>query len=721
MGFAWRQFGIPRFLGLDLKTNVVDVRDGRSLGCENVYQNGSGKMTLRRGNEPMFATDEAGTVPNNGVGSATLAGQKYWFKFSGGDFHYSTTLTGAVTMISPSPAISTTEDIWFAVLDEKLFFVDGTNSLRFFDGTAIKDSAIYSRPTAPFTSVSGGIGPATFTYLYTVDNGLGESPGGPIDTANAQQATVRVPANTGPQTLIAGDVVRIYSRADTIAAASKLVATHTWTGANVTAGFADIGPTAIISEDQPQLYTELGVAVNKTAPVGLVGITVHAGRLVGWKDYHVHNSKVTNPHSWPDDSAQKEAFVYGFGVGDGENITVCVSFRDSLFVLKPSDAAVFGGIGPDDTGNNAYSFRRMEVNGRGCIAGKSAVVIGEEDGNYLIWLSRYGFMASDYGKPIFLGEEIESQIQGQPDNVLSLSCGYHDKKLGLYICYVGSTLSRVAWALDVRKEVGEKSDSGRVGWFKFTNITAMHLFYDTDRALFGLPSGVCLSERVTGTTTDFQDTCQEYVLTSAVNDTTDEITVTEVYATGTPIKVRSSGTVPGGLTANTTYFVINVSNTVIKLATTAALATAGTPIDITNVGTGTHSLVSGELIPNFYTTNWINHGSGLVTKKLMKPGFVFNTVAQSINMNIEAAYDYVNTFQDSIIVDISSSNPWGSNTWGYFTWGSGASADPRNIGQPRRKVKSIRYRFSVQVINQDYELLGMEQPYANIRNRGGYS
>lgn len=60
--------------------------------------------------------------------------------------------------------------------------------------------------------------------------------------------------------------------------------------------------------------------------------------------------------------------------------------------------------------------------------------------------------------------------------------------------------------------------------------------------------------------------------------------------TGTAVVLTTTGTVPGALTAGATYYVIRVSSTSIKLATTRANAVAGTSIDITSQGTGTHTL-----------------------------------------------------------------------------------------------------------------------------------
>lgn len=71
--------------------------------------------------------------------------------------------------------------------------------------------------------------------------------------------------------------------------------------------------------------------------------------------------------------------------------------------------------------------------------------------------------------------------------------------------------------------------------------------------------------------------------------TTDIITVTgHGYAVGDKVRVSSSTTLPGGLSANTDYYVIEViSANTIKVSATPG----GTAVDITSTGTGTHTMV----------------------------------------------------------------------------------------------------------------------------------
>ncbi|MBN1672170.1 MAG: flagellar hook-associated protein FlgL [Kiritimatiellae bacterium] len=75
----------------------------------------------------------------------------------------------------------------------------------------------------------------------------------------------------------------------------------------------------------------------------------------------------------------------------------------------------------------------------------------------------------------------------------------------------------------------------------------------------------------------------------------DILTVGKTYRTGSMVSLATDGTLPGGLTAGQTYYAIKVSDTEIRLAATLADARAGIFIDITDAGTGTHSLTQQSL------------------------------------------------------------------------------------------------------------------------------
>lgn len=80
---------------------------------------------------------------------------------------------------------------------------------------------------------------------------------------------------------------------------------------------------------------------------------------------------------------------------------------------------------------------------------------------------------------------------------------------------------------------------------------------------------------------------------SPVNTETGVITVgsnSDKLITGMPIVYTTSGTVITGLTSGLTYYVIRMTSTTIKLASSLASAQAGTGLTLSSQGTGTHLL-----------------------------------------------------------------------------------------------------------------------------------
>ena len=95
-------------------------------------------------------------------------------------------------------------------------------------------------------------------------------------------------------------------------------------------------------------------------------------------------------------------------------------------------------------------------------------------------------------------------------------------------------------------------------------------------------------------TTSYDKYVSYYSATFATSDVnTSNETFTESshkYQTGDAVQISSTDTIPAGLAASTTYYVINASSSTIKLATTLKLAKAGTAINLTSTGAGTHTI-----------------------------------------------------------------------------------------------------------------------------------
>ena len=90
-----------------------------------------------------------------------------------------------------------------------------------------------------------------------------------------------------------------------------------------------------------------------------------------------------------------------------------------------------------------------------------------------------------------------------------------------------------------------------------------------------------------------------------------------VFETGNQVNYAiNGGTAITGLTGGTNYYIIRVDGNTIKLATTLSNANAGTAIDLTGLGVGTHTI---KLIPAAFfvdtteATIASNRASGLKT------------------------------------------------------------------------------------------------------------
>jgi hypothetical protein len=93
---------------------------------------------------------------------------------------------------------------------------------------------------------------------------------------------------------------------------------------------------------------------------------------------------------------------------------------------------------------------------------------------------------------------------------------------------------------------------------------------------------------------DYLGTYAASTCTAAVTDLI-TVSITKNFVIGLAVKFTTTGTLPAPLSSSTTYYVSYVSGNTIKVATSLANATAGTHVDITDTGSGTHSIVATEL------------------------------------------------------------------------------------------------------------------------------
>lgn len=108
---------------------------------------------------------------------------------------------------------------------------------------------------------------------------------------------------------------------------------------------------------------------------------------------------------------------------------------------------------------------------------------------------------------------------------------------------------------------------------------------------------------ITATTADTTTNTLGYGDTFTADAGTDIITMTSTtnipsnILTGTRVRLTTTTTLPAGLSLATDYYVIKVTDSTFKLATSYANAVAGTAINITDAGTGTHTM--SRLLPRY--------------------------------------------------------------------------------------------------------------------------
>lgn len=100
------------------------------------------------------------------------------------------------------------------------------------------------------------------------------------------------------------------------------------------------------------------------------------------------------------------------------------------------------------------------------------------------------------------------------------------------------------------------------------------------------------------------------VLAAAVDATANTLTKTSHgFVTGLKGQMTTSSALPGGLATTTDYFVVKIDADTFKLASSLANAEAGTVIDITTQGTGTHTFTATTSTGNVCKLQHSNDGT----------------------------------------------------------------------------------------------------------------
>lgn len=150
---------------------------------------------------------------------------------------------------------------------------------------------------------------------------------------------------------------------------------------------------------------------------------------------------------------------------------------------------------------------------------------------------------------------------------------------------------------------------------------------------------------ITGDTAKSSAFVTTTVATTSVDASTDTLTAaSHPFETGDKIRVTSTASIPDGLDDDTDYYIIDKTSNTFQLATTRAISYTGTPIvDITTVGTGTHTFQLNEIKITNHKFN-DNDRVQITTAGSLPTGLALSTDywVQKINanlFNLRAAYD----------------------------------------------------------------------------------
>ena len=125
-----------------------------------------------------------------------------------------------------------------------------------------------------------------------------------------------------------------------------------------------------------------------------------------------------------------------------------------------------------------------------------------------------------------------------------------------------------------------------------------------------------------------------------VDTATEEIEITaHKFQTSDTVQLTTTGGLPTGLSLATTYYVIDAGTDDIKLASTAAYASAGTAINLTSQGTGTHTIQSTVILsqaPSIVQANTKVYIMRLGARPLLWDGDTTVTSSPTVDSEFEA-------------------------------------------------------------------------------------
>lgn len=195
-------------------------------------------------------------------------------------------------------------------------------------------------------------------------------------------------------------------------------------------------------------------------------------------------------------------------------------------------------------------------------------------GNYIIESD-----VDNWDMPVGLGEEFATGAVTVATDIITVT---HDIPTGTEIWFTTTSALPAGLELDTLYYTKRESE---------TTIKVCNSAMNADAG-----TAIDITDAGTGTHTIWINMTETFATTD-VTIATDIIVVSSSIDTGAKLRFASSEStpdLPDPLVEGTAYYAINVSSTSIKVAVSPALASAGTQIDITDAGTGTHTIFVGE-------------------------------------------------------------------------------------------------------------------------------
>jgi hypothetical protein len=162
---------------------------------------------------------------------------------------------------------------------------------------------------------------------------------------------------------------------------------------------------------------------------------------------------------------------------------------------------------------------------------------------------------------------------------------------------------------------------------------------------------------------------------TTVDTTAETITIaSHKFQVGDTAQVSTTGGLPSGLSASTTYYIIDASSNTIKFATTLANAKAGTAIDLTSQGTGNHTIQSVVILAQ--DPMIVQAFNQVYVMRLNARPLVWDGATAATGTTVTTEFEALSSSASG------SGDPFPSTNWGIFMRNRLIGSQPPTVATP---------------------------------------